>query len=596
MEWFKKQIGVGGGGNDGLASFIVGSDKWMGSTAKYNKEDEASTSYYQPPPLEDKQLQTSSSSSSSWKSNRTNAAPPVSEDVLSETLRSQSMGESLVKYPTIDATYATPWRTDAASGQLVAEEPTSATPLRSQSVGASLIEVRYPTVDPYAPDSSDARVMNSSSHLDKLSFYPEIYQGGEQQEEEEQLFEADVPPGKDEEVESREECLVTVPGAIVYLIDDEQSIHLATAHLSIVRITQKGNGIVVLVRVGNDLHWPLMKDVPAVKLDPTHYFFSVPVPLVVDHSEEDTKNSKHNSCSGQNESEVLNYGVTFPVAGHEKALEELDTLLGQYTCFSSPTLVHGDKQKEKFLEKSREAEGLADLPVVSKEHKMQVTEQNQAAFWTTMAPNVDDYGSSAARMIATGSGQIIRGIFWIRDSTVAQLESGSIYVQGKIKPNAQPSNISPRTLRNLRRVRYMSKATENVAKGVLYGIVKTAGFFSGAVITSSVGKKFFRLMPGEVALVSLDAFAKLFDALEKATTDVLQSTSLMTQNVVAHRYGEPAGKVTEETLATAGHVVATAWTVSKLRKALNPKEGIKPNTKTALVKSIAKNVITGGKK
>jgi spartin len=52
----------------------------------------------------------------------------------------------------------------------------------------------------------------------------------------------------------------------------------------------------------------------------------------------------------------------------------------------------------------------------------------------------------------------------------------------------------------------MSKATENVAKGVLYGIVKTAGFFSGAVITSSVGKKFFRLMPGEVALVSLDAF------------------------------------------------------------------------------------------
>ncbi len=63
-----------------------------------------------------------------------------------------------------------------------------------------------------------------------------------------------------------------------------------------------------------------------------------------------------------------------------------------------------------------------------------------------------------------------------------------------------------------------------------------------------------------------------------------------------HRYGEPAGKVTEETLATAGHVVATAWTVSKLRKALNPKEGIKPTTKTAFVKSIAKNVITGGKK
>ena len=54
----------------------------------------------------------------------------------------------------------------------------------------------------------------------------------------------------------------------------------------------------------------------------------------------------------------------------------------------------------------------------------------------------------------------------------------------------------------------MSRATENVAKSVLLGVVKTAGFFSGSVIKSKAGKKFFRLMPGEVALVSLDAFGE----------------------------------------------------------------------------------------
>lgn len=54
----------------------------------------------------------------------------------------------------------------------------------------------------------------------------------------------------------------------------------------------------------------------------------------------------------------------------------------------------------------------------------------------------------------------------------------------------------------------MSRATENVARGVLSGIVMTAGFFSGAIIKSSMGKKVFKLMPGEVALVSLDAFGK----------------------------------------------------------------------------------------
>lgn len=46
-------------------------------------------------------------------------------------------------------------------------------------------------------------------------------------------------------------------------------------------------------------------------------------------------------------------------------------------------------------------------------------------------------------------------------------------------------------------------------------------------------------------------------------------------------------------MATAGHVVATAWTVAKLRKALNPKDGVKPLTKTGMVKGMAKNVIKG---
>ena len=59
------------------------------------------------------------------------------------------------------------------------------------------------------------------------------------------------------------------------------------------------------------------------------------------------------------------------------------------------------------------------------------------------------------------------------------------------------------------RVRKMSRATENVAKSVLLGVVKTAGFFSGSVIKSRAGKKIFKLMPGEVALVSLDAFGEL---------------------------------------------------------------------------------------
>lgn len=79
----------------------------------------------------------------------------------------------------------------------------------------------------------------------------------------------------------------------------------------------------------------------------------------------------------------------------------------------------------------------------------------------------------------------------------------------------------------------MSIATEQVAKNVLEGVVKTVGFFSGAVMKSKPGKKFFKLLPGEVALVSMDAFGKI------SSTD--QMTSPLCRSVLgAHARTERA--------------------------------------------------------
>lgn len=55
--------------------------------------------------------------------------------------------------------------------------------------------------------------------------------------------------------------------------------------------------------------------------------------------------------------------------------------------------------------------------------------------------------------------------------------------------------------------------------------------------------------------------------------------------IVEYRYGEEAGKATNEGLDAAGHAIGTAWVAFKIRKALNPKSVIKPTT---LAKSAAK--------
>ncbi|KAM1957816.1 hypothetical protein FF1_003480 [Malus domestica] len=136
------------------------------------------------------------------------------------------------------------------------------------------------------------------------------------------------------------------------------------------------------------------------------------------------------------------------------------------------------------------------------------------------------------------------------------------------------------------RVKKLTKRSEEVATGILSGVVKVSGFFTSSIVNSKVGQKFFSLLPGEIILASLDGFNKVCDAVEVAGRNVMSTTSVVTTGLVSHRYGEPAGKVTNEGLDAAGHAIGAAWAVFKVSKALNPKSVIKP---TKLVKAAAES-------
>lgn len=389
-----------------------------------------------------------------------------------------------------------------------------------------------------------------------------------------------------EVTEATEEVLVRLRGAEVHLVDDQESLLLGEGDFSVVLIEQAGNGIVAFVRVGEDLRWPLTKDEPAVKLDSSHYFFTIRVPRPID--EMDTETARGPS------QEVLTYGVTFTVAGQEEHLRELDSILKNYNQFSSP----------KLVPVSDEFDGLDDgydqlhnglrifRSETSPSGSVQVTEGKPAEYWKVIAPNVDSYNSELAKTLASGTGSLIKGIFWLRNATVANLDNGGKLVKERVEPNPRaPSSIGPSTLNNMTRVMNLSKATETVATSVLNGAIKVAGFFTGALMRTDTAKKAVQLIPGEAALVSMDAFARLFDAVEIAGTDIVKKTAAFTEDMIKHRYGEEAGAVTGASLATAGHLFSTAWTVTKFRSALNPMN-FKP-TKTGMLKAISKTVLEG---
>ncbi|XP_061367735.1 protein EARLY-RESPONSIVE TO DEHYDRATION 7, chloroplastic [Gastrolobium bilobum] len=434
----------------------------------------------------------------------------------------------------------------------------------------------YPEVIESNPDAPSRLLHTNSSSSSQPNLYPSIDLNDVVQN----LFPDDIttdsspsaPPAVTEDV------IIKIPGAILNLIDKEYSVELACGDLTIIRLRQGDNAVAVYARVADEIQWPLARDETAVKVDDSHYFFSFRVPKGSDSDGEEEDRRK----GDRSDSDLLSYGLTIASKGQEHLLKELDAILMSCSSFSVQKVSEKAKKKGEALDGSVAKEvSPKDLESAKKKEMM---EGQCAAYWTTLAPNVEDYSGTAARLIASGSGQVIKGILWCGDVTVERLNWGNKVMKRRMSSGSQ-AEISPETLKRIRRVKRVTKMTEKVANGFLSGVVKVSGFFTSSVVNSKVGKKFFSLLPGEVVLASLDGFGKVCDAVEVAGKNVMSTSSTVTTELVDHRYGEQAAEATSEGLSAAGHALGTAWAAFKIRKVINPKSVLKPTT---LAKSGAK--------
>ncbi|KAL0739497.1 hypothetical protein Bca4012_015707 [Brassica carinata] len=428
----------------------------------------------------------------------------------------------------------------------------------------------YPTIDtstttaPLPSSSSSSSTNNLYPSLDVDDLVNNIFP-------EQSTTTASAPPVATEEV------ILTIHGAILHLIDKSYSVELAVGDLQILRLVHGDITVAVFARVADEIQWPLTKDQPAVKVDESHYFFSLrPV------------NEPGSDHHPSDDDDMLNYGLTIASKGQEPLLEKLDEILADYSSFAA--------EKVETLTDLTAAKETSPSELTGKRKKM--VEKQCTAYWTTLAPNVEDYSGVAAKMIAAGSGQLIRGILWCGDVTMDRLVWGNDFMKRKLTKAEKEREVSPATLKRLKRVRKMTKMTEKVAKGVLSGAVKVSGFFTSSVVNSAAGKKLFGLLPGEMVLATLDGFSKnkVCDAVEVAGRNVMKTTSTVTTEIVDHKYGAKTAEATNAGLGAAGHALGTAWTVFKIRQALNPKSAVKPSSlATTVIKTAAKERKKGKK-
>jgi len=397
-------------------------------------------------------------------------------------------------------------------------------------------------------------------------------------EAEQQLQDADQAGGGD----STEETCVRIPGeAVVNLVEAGEevsdSVRLGSGEFSIVRLVQGNTGIALFVKVGKNLRWPLTKDEPTLKLDSRHYLFSIRLPPDEEAADKDS-------------TEMLNYGVTF---ADEEDLDSLDSFLEQHTCLSLPA-------------ESISSTRASRCPCIRWWKRLNPRLGNyEAAYWTALAPRVEDYNSVVGKAIAAGSGQIIKGLFLCTNAYASQVRKGGEFVRNRVRKTAavagdekKKSNhakISPGTKRNIRRVKKLSRMTENMSENVLAGLITVSGAVTAPVLGSKAGQKFFRMLPGDVLLASLDAFNKVLEAAEVAGKDALSATSEVTVEIIAHRFGEDAGEMTHDTFAVAGHAIGTAWNVIKIRKTINPATNGTISAAALKLKNASKAITTASK-
>ncbi|PIA42925.1 hypothetical protein AQUCO_02000400v1 [Aquilegia coerulea] len=344
-----------------------------------------------------------------------------------------------------------------------------------------------------------------------------------------------------EQAKQKQELLLQIPACTLDLIQGGETTELTKGDFTLIRLLDENIPLAFILKVGNDFQWPLTKDEPVVKLSKLNYLFSLPL----------------------KDGDPLSYGVSFSEQ-FSSDLALFDSFLNEHSCFSvvTPSPLNGHK----------------------------------AVDWKEYAPRIENYNGVLAKAIATGTGEIVKGIFNCSNAYTKQVQKGGEMI---VSPTSKEKNTSLRqgsdsngsemkknnVNKGLKRVRKLSKMTEKMSKSLLNGVGVVSGSVVKPLIKSPAGKALLANVPGEVLLASLDAINKVLDAVEVAEKQALSATSKATSRMVSNRFGESAGEATEDIFATAGHCAGTAWNIFKIRKAINPASSLPSAAMKTAIKS-----------
>lgn len=304
-------------------------------------------------------------------------------------------------------------------------------------------------------------------------------------------------------------------------------------------LKQEHSPLAAIVAAVGEVQWPVGKDAPVLKVWNRRYTFALP---------------------------GLVYGLIFPAETTPlEVLQQLEAVMDRYCTFE----VHREiaiaaAQQQQQLSATSGAGGGEESRDMSEE------------YWTVVAPGVETTSAKIARQICSTSSivadSIVIGGEW---ASLGIRQAGSI-----VKRNVRSveRGVTPRMLKRMQQARRMSAVAKVMSRSLLKGAISAtghvlAGSLAGLDVnaaasvydhittaaldhhqhSSSSSSSGPAAAKASVAVASVDAFAKLVEAVETAGKSVYGVTSAVRTDLVQHSLG-----------AAVGNVINTAWTLNKM--------------------------------
>ncbi|KAH9295189.1 hypothetical protein KI387_038777 [Taxus chinensis] len=302
--------------------------------------------------------------------------------------------------------------------------------------------------------------------------------------------------------------LLRIKGAELCLIDRKESvIMIQSGDFSFNVIKQTHSPLAAVVGLVGDLQWPVGRDSPSMKVGNKKYAFALP-------------------------GEIL-YGLLLPGDTPLEAEQSLEGLLHHYSMFEShPEVSQGE---QGWLVQAK---------------------QETAAYWTAVAPQLDKISVNAVQKLHAESTSATSLATWT-DSGLCWMGPAVTSRQDVTddKPTSPPGlavndddGVSPRMRNRIQRARRLSAVAKLLSKTLLRGAINVNRHVAGQITDSSPVQS--SPPTADIILASVDAFAKVVEAVETAGRSLFELADLQQHHKLQEQERRQSGAACPEGLWT----------------------------------------------